>query len=318
MHSTRPFLAGHGATLVGAFVAAVLLMMNAPAHAQSGACAKSVQGRVPFDAKGSTKWPEASVNALCAGAEQSNEPGICYQHVMTSRSVNWGGGTTWTAANALKLCAGANSAQRRVSCFESAIARKVPWAKAVEECVRAEQGGAQGAQAGAAAPAAAAPRAEASDAQAKSKPSLFRCIGPLELSLTHSGSASAGQVDLVMRATAAESAARIQPGQCWREDGWDFPRSVGTNRALRVQMALPLGNCQLFTGFKLTDGRLVDRRYGVRGIGATLAEALFDGATTPGRAFRIDTRFLFGPSPVQDASVYEVFATEPFIKPECR
>jgi hypothetical protein len=305
--------------LRGAIGALLLATMCHGAAAQTSACAQAVQGHIAFDGKKNTTWTDANLSALCQGAERSTEPGACFNQVMTSRTINWGGGTTWVPGNALRLCAGSTNTQQRLSCFQSQVANRVSWSKAVEECVRAERGGAQTAKTlTAPAPTAAAVTATApDDSLAKKQLAEFTCKGPLELEYLTSGSAPAITNDFVLHFVGAESATSVQPGQCWRAGGWGFARSLGERRAGRLLLSYPLGNCPMLQAMKLSNGRISEFKVTTQGNGGKFAERMLEAATNPGHTLSIGTRFLFGPNVGTAGATYEVYAAQGDIyKPE--
>jgi hypothetical protein len=96
-------------------------------------CFDSVQGAVAWNYQGDAAWNPDNVNALCAGAESSQQPAWCFLHVMFG-GVDWGGGTNWEWQNALDLCKGTFDAAGRIACFKGQIASGVHWTGAIAAC----------------------------------------------------------------------------------------------------------------------------------------------------------------------------------------
>ncbi len=82
-------------------LAATLLVFVPASAAANTACADSVQGKIAWDGGKRTTWSAANLAALCKGAEQSTEPGICFKGKI-AQGIGW--------APAIKLCAGQSSA----------------------------------------------------------------------------------------------------------------------------------------------------------------------------------------------------------------
>lgn len=109
-----------------------LSVVEAPVST-STTCADSIQGRIAWNYNGATRWSPANVQRLCAGAEDSPEPGRCFQRVMHG-GVNWGAGTQWEWANAVDLCEGTRDAARTVACFERQMRATRDWRTAIARC----------------------------------------------------------------------------------------------------------------------------------------------------------------------------------------
>lgn len=157
----------------------------------------------------------------------------------------------------------------------------------------------------------------ADDAKAKTQVAVFSCKGPLQLEMVSSGSAPSLTTDLVLNFTGAESAAAVQPGQCWRAGGWGFPRSLGERRAGRLVLSYPLGPCPMFQTLKMSNGRITDFKLTTQGNGGKFAWSMLEAAAQPGRTLTIDTRFLFGANIGTAGATYGVYAPQGDIyKPE--
>ncbi len=96
-------------------------------------CALAVRGKVPLRPNGPNTWDAASIARLCQGAENSAEPGKCFEKLMSGQ-VNWGGGTVWLTPNALVLCGGARSAGQTLDCFTKGIADGQDWRTTTARC----------------------------------------------------------------------------------------------------------------------------------------------------------------------------------------
>ncbi len=106
------------------------------AVAAGGRCQNLVQDRIEWDYKGSKRWARSNLEKLCLNAEQSDQPGICFDRVMHG-NLSHGKGTRWRWRFALRLCAGTLDADATIGCFSSAIAAETPWPEAIDSC-RAE------------------------------------------------------------------------------------------------------------------------------------------------------------------------------------
>jgi hypothetical protein len=98
-------------------------------------CENALQGKIAWKYSGSGKkmWNKANTESLCAGAENSTQPALCFQRIMHG-SVNWGGGTRWKWQNAVDLCGGTLDANATISCFERQIRRGRHWRQAIRTC----------------------------------------------------------------------------------------------------------------------------------------------------------------------------------------
>jgi hypothetical protein len=98
----------------------------------SSTCKSQIQGKIAWD-DSSKQWPPEAVAKLCSGAEDSAEPGQCFDQVMRG-SINWGGGTKWRPENAAKLCKGSRNARVTISCFQGQVQKGQGWQSAIETC----------------------------------------------------------------------------------------------------------------------------------------------------------------------------------------
>jgi len=96
-------------------------------------CGNAVQGKIAWNYKGSKQWGINNINRLCAGAENSVEPALCFDRVMHG-GVDWGGGTKWEWGNALNLCKGSHNANATIACFEKAIKVGKGWKSVINSC----------------------------------------------------------------------------------------------------------------------------------------------------------------------------------------
>ena len=115
------------------FLVSIFDLINVPVAGAQSACEKMVQGKIAWDYKGSKTWNPTNVNRLCKGAENSAEPGKCFNRVMHG-GINWGGGTQWQWKNALDLCEGTLNANATIGCFERKIKAGVKWPQAIKDC----------------------------------------------------------------------------------------------------------------------------------------------------------------------------------------
>lgn len=124
---------------LGALAAAAAMMMMpvftaAPAHANpEKECFEFVQGNIPWNYDGATRWASRNIRNLCDGTNRAAEPGRCFDRVMHG-SVNWGNSTKWQWKNALNLCKGTNNASATISCFEGEIGAGANWRQAINRC----------------------------------------------------------------------------------------------------------------------------------------------------------------------------------------
>lgn len=96
-------------------------------------CQASIQGQIAWDYQGRRRWQRSNLERICKGAENSLQPGVCFNRVMHG-SISHGSGTRWRWPPALKLCAGTLDSQATIACFVSAIEAQQPWQQAIEAC----------------------------------------------------------------------------------------------------------------------------------------------------------------------------------------
>jgi hypothetical protein len=101
---------------------------------QVATCRDAVQGKIPWNVEGDTRWAPANVDRLCRGGV-GDEPARCMVTLMRGQ-VNWGGGTRWEWENAVNLCHGAQDAKANISCFEGEIQSGIGWRDAISHCAR--------------------------------------------------------------------------------------------------------------------------------------------------------------------------------------
>lgn len=112
---------------------------NGPAGGGTGAlgsggqCESYVQGKIAWNTAGNKSWPRQQIDGLCSGAENSNEPGLCFKRLMQGE-VSWGASTKWAPDNALRLCSGSTDANSTVGCFEREIGNGGDWKAAIDTC----------------------------------------------------------------------------------------------------------------------------------------------------------------------------------------
>jgi hypothetical protein len=302
------------------FLAAGLLVaLLLPPAASASPCTDSIVGKIAWDGQKNMHWTQANLDRLCRGAESSTEPGACFRQLMTSNAVSWGGGTKWNPDNAVRLCAGATRSQQRISCFQSAIKSKLPWQQASDQCQGPPAQVAQPARQAVPAATPSSPSSPAATAsgggetvdQAKQFAKGFTCKGPLELEyLAADPRASAEPHQFVVKFVGAESAANVQPGQCWRSGGWSFPTGLPSGRAGRLLFSFPLGACPLFQSMKVSGGRVTEFTMTTQGRGGEYATRLFNAASKPGATLNVDAKFLFGANAGTEAATYRVTAPD--------
>ncbi len=86
----------------------------------SGVCHDAVQGQIAWNHTGNTQWADANVRALCAGAEDSRAPAVCFEQVMHGDVARPDGGR-WDWREARDLCRGSRNAATQISCYEARI-----------------------------------------------------------------------------------------------------------------------------------------------------------------------------------------------------
>jgi hypothetical protein len=256
-----------------AFAAVVLLLaqcFTTPAQAQN-ACANSVQGRIAWNREGSTAWPPANLTRLCAGQENSIEPGRCYAEVMSDR-VSFGSGRRWVPTNALSLCAGAPNAKARLGCFSREIDKGTTWQDAISKCAPVVANTTSGAVNASGVTAQVKPAvvpttplntAPAPDAarQARTQAATFTCHGPLKFSMNRVPTRDRPlEYDFKVEFVGATSARDVKPGQCWRSGGWDFGRSLNSQGQGWLMYRVDLRTCPFFENFTVENGRFTDMR----------------------------------------------------------
>ena len=96
-------------------------------------CAKTIHGKIAWNYEGNKRWSKSNLQRLCKGAEQSPEPGRCFNTVMHG-GVNHGTGTRWETVNAIDLCEGTKNAKNTVTCFKKKISIGNSWQDAIKNC----------------------------------------------------------------------------------------------------------------------------------------------------------------------------------------
>ncbi|WP_375202665.1 hypothetical protein [Hyphococcus sp.] len=104
-----------------------------PPAADRKICRNSIQDRIVWGPSGEKHWAEANLNRLCAGAENSLEPGRCFENII-SNNVSRGDGSIWPWSEAVALCAGTLNHQTTVSCFQAQIRAGRSAATAIDMC----------------------------------------------------------------------------------------------------------------------------------------------------------------------------------------
>ena len=106
---------------------------TASGELQGKICQASIQNQIEWDYSGRKRWAKPNLERICRNADNSLQPGACFERVMHG-NVSHGKGTRWRWPQALKLCAGTLNAQATISCFTSAIDRQTPSPQAIEQC----------------------------------------------------------------------------------------------------------------------------------------------------------------------------------------
>jgi hypothetical protein len=81
-------------------------------------CGEAVQGQIAWDYEGSTEWAPRNVWRLCAGAETTKEPAICFEEAMHG-GLPGRHNIQWRWQDALALCAGTTDAEGTIGCYRS-------------------------------------------------------------------------------------------------------------------------------------------------------------------------------------------------------
>jgi len=100
---------------------------------QGKICQASIQNQIAWDYQGRRRWQASNLERICKGAENSLQPGVCFDRVMHG-NISHGSGTRWRWPPALKLCAGTLDSQATIACFVTAIEAQQPWQQAIEAC----------------------------------------------------------------------------------------------------------------------------------------------------------------------------------------
>lgn len=96
-------------------------------------CFEAVQGRIAWNQHGNTRWTQANIDRLCAGAEDSAEPARCFQQALKG-AAKLDSGRQWTWKDAVDLCQGTRNAAGTVSCFEETVRGSRSRQEAIEHC----------------------------------------------------------------------------------------------------------------------------------------------------------------------------------------
>lgn len=102
--------------------------------ADAAACREGVQDKIAWNRRGDKHWAEENLVRLCAGAEDSVEPGLCFQEVMHSRVLDIPARREWNWPEAVSLCAGSRDHQATIRCYQSAIADGRTRQSAIRQC----------------------------------------------------------------------------------------------------------------------------------------------------------------------------------------
>lgn len=100
---------------------------------QGKICQASIQNQIEWDYRGSRRWARSNLEKICRDANDSLQPGVCFNRVMHG-GISHGQGRRWNWRPALQLCAGTLDASATIACFEQAIESNIPWQQAIEQC----------------------------------------------------------------------------------------------------------------------------------------------------------------------------------------
>jgi hypothetical protein len=103
-----------------------------PPPDSTAACRFALEGRIPWNAAGDTRWAPVNVMRLCQGGF-GEEPARCFERLIRGQ-VNWGGGTNWEWENGVNLCHGTQDARATIACFEGQIRAGINWKAAIPSC----------------------------------------------------------------------------------------------------------------------------------------------------------------------------------------
>jgi hypothetical protein len=95
-------------------------------------CRNAVQGRVPWNSAGDTRWAPANIERLCRGGV-ADEPAHCFERLIRGQ-VSWGGGTKWEWENAVDLCHASQDARSTIACFQQRVQSGLDWKAAIGGC----------------------------------------------------------------------------------------------------------------------------------------------------------------------------------------
>jgi len=107
--------------------------VGAAVELQGKICQASIQNQVEWDYKGSVRWARKNLENICSNANDSLQPGVCFNRVMHG-NINHGNGSRWKWQHALRLCAGTRDASSTIGCFINAIDQQMPWRQAIDQC----------------------------------------------------------------------------------------------------------------------------------------------------------------------------------------
>lgn len=125
--SCRPRLSGFS------FICRAEAVESAAGELQGKICQASIQDQVEWDYKGSVRWARKNLESICNNANDSLQPGVCFNRVMHG-NINHGNGTRWKWRYALRLCAGTRDANSTIGCFVEEINQQTPWPQAIDKC----------------------------------------------------------------------------------------------------------------------------------------------------------------------------------------
>lgn len=99
------------------------------------ACEMALQGKVPYDNKGSTDWADSQIKILCGTAINSSQPAICFSDIMLSE-ITQGNDKKWEWRYAIQLCKQTLNSQETLKCYFDKVKSqgKINWKEIITDC----------------------------------------------------------------------------------------------------------------------------------------------------------------------------------------
>jgi len=108
-------------------------LMQPALAAEHHLCDRTIQGNIPWDYSGHTRWNQDNIDRLCTGAEDTQEPARCFDMSM-DRGIDKGAGPAWGWREGIDLCAGTRDHLATINCFRSRIRSGLPRSDAMAAC----------------------------------------------------------------------------------------------------------------------------------------------------------------------------------------